>query len=256
MQFGICLSIKEILTKYPQDLDFAELSVPDVMEASADDCAALRRAVAEGLVRTCCAKQLLPGSLRLTGPDVDFEAVRAYVEKSFYRLAELGVSVLVFGSGKAKHVPDGFPMPRAMEQLCKIGRIFAREAKKYGQRVAVEPLSYSEVNVINTVSEAADYARAVGLDNFGILVDFYHFDQNNDNEADIAKHKELLLHTHFAAPKSRGVPRCESEWDFFVQSVNTLKSVGYDGTVSFEGIMPKDTDLAHFATEMKRRAAL
>ena len=47
-------------------------------------------------------------------------------------------------------------------------------AESYGIRIAIEPLSYREDNVINTVSDAVRLARSVNLPSVGVLADYYH----------------------------------------------------------------------------------
>src|SRR5262249_25937777 len=54
------------------------------------------------------ATLFLPATLKVTGPAIDRDRQHAYVEKAFDRLARLGVEVVVFGSGGARRVPDGF----------------------------------------------------------------------------------------------------------------------------------------------------
>ena len=164
-----------------------------------------------------------------------FDAIENYCNELFDRLAELGVKMLVFGSGKSREVPDGFPMDPAWEQLYEVGHIFATKAKTYGQTIAVEPLAYGEVNIINTVEDGVAYAKTVNQENFKVLVDFYHFDSNGEPFSSLEKNRDWIVHTHFATSKNRTMPKSEEEWAFFTQCLTHLKRMDYTGSLSFEG---------------------
>ena len=50
----------------------------------------------------------LPAELKVTGPAVDPAALDRYVTTACRRAETAGVRVIVFGSGAARRVPDGF----------------------------------------------------------------------------------------------------------------------------------------------------
>ena len=56
---------------------------------------------------------------------------------------ELGLKIIVFGSGGARKVPEGFSQDEAYKQLVEFAKRIAPEAKKRGIVVAVEPLRSS-----------------------------------------------------------------------------------------------------------------
>ena len=59
--------------------------------------------------------QFISGSLKITGPKVDPAALKAYVEVTLERTERAGVEVMVFGSGGARQVPDGFDRTKAYQ---------------------------------------------------------------------------------------------------------------------------------------------
>jgi sugar phosphate isomerase/epimerase len=142
-------------------------------------------------------------------------------------------------------------MEEAWEQLFRLGHILADEAEKHGQTVVVEPLSYTEVNIVNTVEDAAYYAETVHRDSFKILVDFYHFSNNGEDLASLKKHAKLLAHAHFASKVTRTPPRSEEDWAFFTECVRALKEIGYTGGLSFEGRVAETDDLAAILLRMR-----
>lgn len=235
MTFGVCLGVEQLLRRCPAEADYIELPGAALRTLSPDAARQLRAGIDEGIVKTYSCNSLIGADMRLTGPDVDFAAIRSYCDELFYRLSEYGITLPVFGSGKAKHVPDGFPMERAWEQLFTLGDIMADAAEQYGQTVAVEPLSYREVNIVNTVEDGAYYVRSVNRDNFKLLVDFYHFNNNGEDFSSINRHKQLLVHTHFAAPITRALPKSEQDWALVTEWLTQLKRIGYTGGISFEG---------------------
>ena len=237
MKFGVCCTPQVALKHFPHGADYVEFAAADVYRLDQTQFNELRSAVASGEIGTYSANGLIMPSLRLTGPDVDMSAIREYCRVTFSRLEELGIYMLVFGSGKAKHVPEGFPMEQAWEQLFELGEILSDEARLHGQTVVAEPLSYGEVNIVNTVEEAAYYARTLQRDNFKILVDFYHFDNNGEPLSSLFKNQGLLVHTHFASQKTRKTPETETDWQFFADCIRILQSMGYHGAMTFEGLL-------------------
>ncbi len=234
MKFGACRNYLKALEEFPEAADFIEVAAWDLYALEQSKIDELRHAVEAGRFRTYSANGLFPQDLRLTG-DVDWKKVREYCELIFERLAEIQVFMVVFGSGKAKHVPEGFPMEKAWDQLFELGALLSDIAAKYGQTVVVEPLSYAEVNIVNTYTDGVKYCRTVNRDNFKLLVDFYHFDNNKEDYATIERDRDLLYHTHIATPVKRSRPETEEEWAFFEKCISFLDRIGYQGALSFEG---------------------
>lgn len=250
MKFGICRNFQQCLDDYPEKADYVEVAAWDLHDIDPDVYARFKDAVRAGKINTYSCNGLFPSDMRLTG-DVDWSAVKCYCDETFYKLAELNIKMLVFGSGKAKHVPDGFDRARAWEQLYELGALLSDTAKPYGQTVVVEPLRYSEVNIVNTVSEGAAYCRKVNRNNFKLLVDFYHFANNEEDPATLFENRDLLAHTHIATVEERTRPTTEAHWAFFEKSLATLKSIGYTGCLSFEGGFHAGIDMSNMVTRMR-----
>jgi len=253
MKIGACINYLKALEEFPSAADFVEIAAMDLRSLEQGTIDELRCAVEEGRFRAYSANGLFPSSLRLTG-EVDTGKVREYCEHIFYRLAQIHVSTVVFGSGKAKHVPDGFPMEKAWDQLFELGAMMSDIAARYGQTVVVEPLSYTEVNIVNTYEDAVKYCRAVNRSNFRALVDFYHFHSNGEDFATIERDKDLLYHTHIATPIHRSRPQTEEEWRFFEKCISFLDRIGYQGGVSFEGGAHEIAQFNEMLTQMKAYA--
>ena len=235
MKIGICTSEKEvILLAGKVGFDFVEVSNWRVFsdDGMYNNLLSILDELPEGFMYSC--NGLIPSDVRLTGPDVDLERVREYASKSFARLASLGVKMLVFGSSGAKRVPEGFSFERAMEQLVEVVRIFSEEAAKHGQRVCIEPLRYSECNIINTLEDSLELARLVDRENVGAHVDYFHLMQNGERLSKLEGAAGRIMHTHIASPCMRNTPGQDDGADYRC-FFDYLRRGGYDETVSFEG---------------------
>jgi hypothetical protein len=89
----------------------------------------------------------MPGDMKLVGPDVKEEAILNYAKAVFERCQRAGVSMVVWGSGGARRVPDGFDHNKAKEQFINIARKVAVLARKYKIDLALENLNSTETNL-------------------------------------------------------------------------------------------------------------
>ncbi|MBQ6702822.1 MAG: sugar phosphate isomerase/epimerase [Clostridia bacterium] len=253
MKFGSCLSMKQFWTMYPVFAEFAEIPACAVANMETEEYKSLKRLADSGRVDFYSVKNLIK-EYRLTGREVNFTLLKEYIEKLFYRLAELKTKLIVFGSGKVKDVEEGFSREKAWEQLFEFGAMIADEAKKYGQKIAVEPLAYSETNILNTVEEGAYYVKNVDRANFKCMVDFYHFDCNKDNYADIEKYAKDIIHIHFASQSLRKLPVTTEDWQYIEKWMGILKKIGYDGAVAFEGGIDTSENLNNTLIRLRKIA--
>ncbi len=236
MRIGICCSeLDKIKMFYKWGYDFIEVNTLNIRAKSEAELNALAELNAEcGGEFLYSANCIMHGDMRLTGEGVNYEEIRTFTRESFSRLARIGVKMVVFGSGKAKIVPDGFSHEEAMEQLVEITRIFADEAERYGMRICIEPLRRAECNIINTVPEAAELARLSGRANVGAHADYYHMMQNGEPMSVLTPLANSIIHTHIASPCVRGVALPEDGADY-ATFLNALRKGGYDATVAYEG---------------------
>ncbi len=240
MKFGICMSEQSCGRIIATGADYIELSAFSVynMEESYfnEVCDTLK---SEG-IKTYSCNGLVPGSVRLTGPDADMKLISDYAEKTFERLNKLGISMLVFGSSSAKNVPEGFSKDAAWDQLFAVGELFSDCAKKYSQTIAIEPLRYGEANIINTIEDGIFYMKKVNRDNFKVLCDFYHVHQNNEDISVLEKYKDDIVHIHMAS-STRGTPDM-TDRAFVEDRLLMLKKIGYKGNVSYECALSADDE--------------
>ena len=185
-----------------------------------------------GLPLEAC-NNFFPGDLRLTGPEVNKDLINTYLNKALKRAAALGIKVIVFGSGLARMVPQGFSMSQASSQLDDLLGILDKYAKQYDITIAIEPLRKQECNIVNTYSEALILARTANSANIGCLLDSYHLNAENENISVIQNDIEKLAHVHFAEQVGRVFPRLENK-QTYKKFFSHLKEVGYCQRLSIE----------------------
>ena len=162
MKFGMCAPLANLEKALMAGADYIEVNNAKIWEMS-DEEFEKHLAIAKqhpGSVLSCNGF-FLP-EITLTGENQSPD-IRSFIEKSVDRLARLGVETIVFGSGKARNCPEGFPMEKALEQVAEVSAMIADIGKPYGMVSIVEPLFKKECNVINTVAESCSTAQVIAL---------------------------------------------------------------------------------------------
>jgi len=214
--------------------DYLELSVDGLLKPTEDEAAfkvALARLQAGPL--PCLALNcLLPGSMKVVGPAVDGAALQRHVRTVCTRAQRAGVPIVVFGSGGARTVPDGFERARAFTQLRAFCLMLGQTAAAHHVTIAVEPLRRRECNLLTTITETAALVRAVHHPAIRLLVDAFHWSQENETTDAIIANADLIVHTHIATTAHRKAPGSE-DCDFGAFFA-ALRAAHYHGTMSIE----------------------
>ena len=108
----------------------------------------------------------------------------------------MGIKTLVFGSGGARKVPEGFDRETARRQIIGFCSLAAPIAHRQGIVLVMEHLHKKETNIINSVAEAMTYVKAVNHPGFQCLVDSYHFWLENEKPADLQAAMPWIKHVH------------------------------------------------------------
>jgi D-psicose/D-tagatose/L-ribulose 3-epimerase len=233
VEVGYCTSFKNVAAAKAAGFDYVELGTSEIASLSdADYEQAVRDIKAVGLP-TPAANTFLPATLKVTGADVSREQQMTYVRKAFDRLSRVGVQIVVFGSGGARRVPEGFAKSDAFDQLVDFGRRIAGEARARGITVAVEPLRREETNIINSAAEGLELVEAINDPNFQLMIDFYHLASEKENAEIIGRAKGHLRHLHMANPNGRIFPVAWEEYEYASFFAN-LRQIGYAARISVE----------------------
>lgn len=253
MQFGVCGNTDLAAIAARVSYDYAEWSVPALLKPRESEDAFLAGldAIRSGALPYPVANGFIPGDLKITGPEVDNSALQAYVTTTMERAESAGVEVIVFGSGGARRIPEGFDPAMAREQLVAFSRMVAPIAHDHGITVVVEPLNKAECNVLTTVSECAALVNETAHPGIRLLVDAYHLLHDHDSYESIVTHGALLAHAHIATIPNRLAPAVEDcdFSDFF----SALAKAGYSGRISIEGkIANPETELPEALVMMRQ----
>ncbi|MCR5484537.1 MAG: sugar phosphate isomerase/epimerase [Clostridiales bacterium] len=206
MKIGCCFGIELDRLKVIQDIgyDFAESNVIGISNMEEDQFASFLREIRSFDIPVEAANCFIPGRDVLVGEDKDYGAISEYVKKALYRSNEIGIKTIIFGSGGARHIPDGMERSEGIKYLVHFLRdIVSPEASKYGIRIAIEPLRAGECNAINTVAQAVEISDMTGCDNIKVLGDVFHMLKMNETPDELLKFKGKIIHTHTSYPRER-----------------------------------------------------
>lgn len=234
VRVGYCTSLKNLEAAKAAGFDYVELSATEVAGLSEADFDAAVTKIKELGIATPAANLFIPATIKVTGPETDPAAQMAHVRKVLSRLSKVGVEVIVFGSGGARRVPEGFAKGEAFTQLVDFGRRAATEAKPYNITIAIEPLRKQETNIINSAAEGLELVKAIDHPNFQLMIDFYHLASEQEDPSIVLRAKEHIRHLHTANPQGRVFPLKWEEYDYAPFFAN-LRAIGYDKRISVEG---------------------
>jgi sugar phosphate isomerase/epimerase len=236
MQFGICTSVANAGAVKSAGWDYIEENVQNLLQGTVQDSQwqgeHLTRALPVPVLAACC---LVPADMKITGPAVDMAKLREYMARVCARAAKVGIRTLVFGSGGARNVPDGWERTKAVQQIVEFARMAADLACRHGLTLVAEHLNRRECNIMNTVGEAEAIVRQVNHPNFGNLVDCYHFWVENENLENLKKAMPYIRHVHVSDLEGR-LPPGQSGKSDFRPFFHVLKESGYNGRISVEAL--------------------
>lgn len=236
MKFGICTTCVDSAAAKAAGWDYIEESVRGLLHGELPDDQWEGAKVAAGSVLPIPAGNLLvPGSMKIVGPAVDEPALRQYMERVMRRAGRVGMKTVVFGSGGAREVPEGFDREEAEKQIIRFVRYSAELARRHGVTIVAEPLNTGECNIMTSVPEAMRYVKEVDHPNFLCLVDSYHFWLEHESLDDLRKAMPWIAHVHVADVKGRVAPGESGESDY-QPFFRVLKNNGYDGCISVEAL--------------------
>lgn len=228
MRFGICVGTDakkiEILSK--TGFNYFETNTTEI--TTAGDAAFSEFAACIDKFGLPCeaANCFVPGEIRLSAAQPDYAAISEYVKKAFLRASQCGVKTIVFGSGKARGVPEGMTTAAAFEKLAYfLKEIVAPQAERYAIDLAVEPLNKNECNIINSVCDGIELADAAAHARIKTLADLYHMYLEDDSMEALAATRGKIIHAHIANPVKRRFPQPGDGFDF-VPFLKAIQSAG------------------------------
>lgn len=235
MRFGVCAAPEALEILTAAGFDYLEPSVTGILQPEqpeAEILPPLISAFSNARLKPEVFNLFLPGDLKVVGPDTDDYRQALYLDAAFRRVAELGGKIVVFGSGGARRIPDGWPPATAHRQLLAFLKPCGIIAAQFGVTVAIEPLNTAECNFINSVAEAVALTEEVNHPNIGVLSDLYHITQDRQSYSETRDAISSLRHVHVA-----GANRCApaaADYEYLREYFTVLKAAGYAGRISIE----------------------
>jgi len=237
MRFGICAPYREVAALETYPFDYLEESVQRFLlpERPQEDFEEVRQQARHLPIPIEAANSLLPADLLLVATptqSVDEKRLERYMKTALQRAEQVGIRVIVFGSGSARACPPGYNRDKAVQQIGAHLSQWSEWAEKHNVQIVLEPLRYEETNTLNTVTEAGRLVASIDCPGASLLADIYHMACNNESPEDILPWSSLLSHVHVAEKQERAAPGRHGE--DFRPYFAALHQAGYDRRISIE----------------------
>lgn len=234
IQFGICTTVERSAEVRAAGWDFVEETILGLLQGTVADEEWNGEQRARGSVLPIpAANMLVPASLKITGPEASLPRLEQYLTRVMQRAAAVGMHILVFGSGGARSVPEGFDRKEADKQILAFAQLAAALAAQHGITVVVEALNRRESNIINSIAEAMAVVNAVNHPNLQCLLDSYHLWLEDEPVESVREAIASIRHVHLADKEGR-MPPGESGRNDYRPLFAELKRGAYDGMISIE----------------------
>lgn len=232
ISLGICIGADRVTALAP-GYDYIEPTVVSTLIPLESDeaFAATLPALAATTPPIRAFNVFLASDVKVVGDTVDWVRVDRYVATAVRRATALGAKLIVFGSGRARSIPEGFSRAVAWGQLVRFLNICADHAAAADITIAIEPLNCHESNIINSYLEGVQLAKDVDRGQVRVLADLYHMMMDAEPVDDISREPDWLSHVH-VADSNRGYPGSGSYPLGRLFAI--LKDAAYEGGVSIE----------------------
>ncbi len=227
MRIGICAGLDLAPRALAAGFDYVEVGASGFTLREDFDAAQYRELKAEA------ANLFFPGTIKLFGSEAT--PWWNYAQNAVDRAAQIGIEVIVIGSGGARRAPEG--VHDAEAAFVEVAGQIADYARARGIVIAPESLNQSETNVGN---DLAILARSLSARGVGYTADSYHvLVEAHGNPNWESQIPFCPTHVH-VGDLPRNAPEPE---DPHIQGfAKRLKELGYDGRISLEARLRADTD--------------
>jgi sugar phosphate isomerase/epimerase len=237
MRFGICAPYREVAALGTYPFDYLEENVQRFLipERPQEEFEEFWQEARQLPVPIEAANSLLPADLTVVATPtrpVDTKRLERYIKTALQRAEQVGIRVIVFGSGGARACPPGYNRADAEQQIGAHLSQWGDWAQDHGVQIVLEPLRYEETNTLNTVAEAGALVASIGKPGARLLADIYHMACNNESPEDILLWASLLAHVHVAEKRDRAAPGRYGE--DFRPYFSALHQADYDRRISIE----------------------
>lgn len=174
-------------------------------------------------------------------PQAVAETVK-YLKGLCYLAADLGISVLVFGSPRNRR-RDSLPLQEAFEKAADFFSKIAPTAEELGICICIEPLRPQETDFITTAAEGLRLVQMVNSPGFKLHLDATAIAEEGEDFLEVFRSAvPNLRHFHISEP---GLTEINSTGSVdHIAIARALRDAGYRGYVSIEMRTAADYDNA------------
>jgi sugar phosphate isomerase/epimerase len=231
MKIGWCAPLRQAGLVKEAGMDFLEVPLAPLGLEDKTTFDEAKRALADCPISTPAFNTFLPQDMRVVGPDTDDNRLKTYLARASDLMGSAGASIVVFGSGWARNVPDDWERVRGEDQFLQALSWCADALRGSGTTLVIEPLNRRASNIVNSVEDGVHFARQVNRPEIRVLADFYHMDEEHEPLETLAANGAWLSHIHVADTGRKNPGTGSYDYDrFFAQ----LKSAKYTGMISAE----------------------
>lgn len=228
MKLGLYVDIGNGSILPNKDFEFIEENVQTLLVPEADDATfAQRLNIVRSLEKPVyAANRFLPPDLRIVGPEVNTPRLKRWAETVMARAEQVGLKILVWGSGATRKVPEGWSREQAREQFLDAVRMVAPMAERHGVTIVIEPVCRHDSNFIMSLADGADIVETVNHPSVRLLADFWHMIHENEPPTEIERFASMIEHVHLSElGLDRGEPGRRG--DDLRAYLRALKNIGY-----------------------------
>jgi len=235
MRIGICTSPELLNDAYGAGYAYAEMTCATLLyEQDEAAFAPVRKQYLESPITVEAFNVFLPGTHRVTGPDVDLEKVGRHMDIVLRRASEVGASIMVFGSGGARRLPEGWLLEKGRRQFIEAARLAGEIAAKYGMTIALEPLLKRACNFFNRTDQGSEFVDLIAHPNVKLLTDLYHIAWEAEPFENMVAAGPKLAHIHLATPCIPATGDDGGPGYDFPAFLSTLAHADYHGRITVE----------------------
>lgn len=211
--------------------DYIEATAGEILALSAEELDALIELRLDGEFEARYVNSFVRADLKIC--TADSTLLEQYVYNAVGRIAALGASVVVFGSGKARECPASMTHDEGMEKFLAFTKLCADAAAEYGLTIALEPLNRTETNILNSVAEGVRVARALNRPEVVVLADAFHMALEGETAEVILRNADIISHLHISEAPGRVYPG-KFGGDYLIQFAKALSEAGFTKDVTVE----------------------
>ena len=238
MTFGCCIgsSCYDLVAK----AGYSSIAFPGVelTSLSESEFEQLTEKVRTGPLDVLSVNSFCPPQLRLTGHDLDLDALERYARILFPRAAQLGVKFIGIGGPVSRSTREGETQEDALRNLETSLSTLCRVAEEYSLTILLESVCSLECNLVTYTHEAAEMVRRLNIPNLGLVYDIYHAHMMHEDPRYILEAADLIRVAHIAQDEGgKRIYLREEKFQEYLPYIKALTEAGYTGELNMESFV-------------------